>query len=331
MSATTPQQPIGSGFGHDSTSEDVLAGVDLTGRHAVVTGGASGIGIETVRALAGAGATVVVPARRPEQAQATLADEGLGDVRVMTMDLADLESVRVAAETLLAESRAIDLLLTNAGVMACPETRVGDGWELQFATNHLGHFAFVNRLWPLVAAAPDGARVVALSSMGHRRSPIRFDDLMFDGGTYEKWAAYGQSKTANALFARELDRRGRADGVRAFSVHPGGIQTPLQRHLEWAEMVAAGWMLEDGTVRPGIGFKTPAQGAATALWAATSPQLDGLGGVYCEDCDIAAPAGPDLEAPSGVRPWATDDEAASRLWAVSAELTGVNAFATPAD
>ncbi len=172
--------------------------------------------------------------------------------------------------------------------MACPETRVGDGWEAQFATNHLGHFALVNRLWPLIAAAgaANGARVVSLSSTGHKRSPIRWDDVHFTAGDYEKWTAYGQAKTANALFAVQLDRLGESSGVRAFAVHPGGIMTPLQRHLPQEEMIEMGWVDADGNVNEL--FKSPTQGATTTLWCATSSQLDGMGGVYCEDCDISA-------------------------------------------
>jgi NAD(P)-dependent dehydrogenase (short-subunit alcohol dehydrogenase family) len=207
--------------------------------------------------------------------------------------------------------------------MACPETRVGPGWEAQFATNHLGHYALVNRLWP--AISPGDARVVAVSSAGHRRSGIRWDDVMFEHG-YDKWAAYGQAKTANVLFAVQLDALASDAGVRAFALHPGGIITPLQRHLSKEEMVAAGWIDEEGNPLNPAGFKTPEQGAATQVWAATSPQLDGLGGVYCEDCDIAELAPDDLEFTGGVRSYAVDPEQAARLWALSAELTGVNAF-----
>jgi NAD(P)-dependent dehydrogenase (short-subunit alcohol dehydrogenase family) len=205
--------------------------------------------------------------------------------------------------------------------MACPETRVGPGWEAQFATNHLGHFALVNRLWPAIAA-DGGGRVVSVSSTGHRRSDIRWDDLQFENG-YEKWAAYGQAKTANVLFAVQLDALGKDSGVRAFALHPGGIMTPLQRHLSREEMVAAGWIDEKSGEFNEL-FKTPEQGASTQVWAGTSPQLDGLGGVFCEDCDIAAVSEDD--AP-GVRPYAINPESAARLWTVSAELTGVNAFA----
>lgn len=317
----TPQHKLGSGFGAQSTAAEVLRGIDLSGRLAIVTGGYSGIGLETTRALVGAGAQVVVPARRRETAVAAL--RGIERVEVDELDLGDLTSVRGFADRFLASGRRIAILINNAGIMACPETRVGPDWEAQFATNHLGHFVLVNTLWPAIAR--DGrARVVALSSIGHRRSAIRWDDVQFEHG-YDKWAAYGQAKTANALFAVHLDKLARDAGVRAFSVHPGGIFTPLQRHLSKEEMVAAGWIDEDGNVTFSS-FKTPEQGAATSVWAATSPQLNGMGGVYCEDCDVAEPAsGP--EARYGVRPYATDPDEAARLWALSAELTGVDAFA----
>ena len=317
----TPQEPIGSGFDKDSTAADVLAGLDLTGRNALVTGGYSGIGLETTRALAAAGARVIVPARRPETATTALAR--IDGVTVETLDLGDLARVRALAERVLVSGTTLDMVIDSAGIMACPETRVGPGWEAQLATNHLGHFALVNGVWP--ALAP-GARVVSVSSIGHLSSPIRWDDPMFETG-YDKWAAYGQAKTANALFAVHLDRLGatheRGKGVRAFSLHPGGILTPLQRHLPHEEQVAMGWFDEDGT--PRAEFKTPEQGAATQVWAATSPQLAGLGGVYCEDVDVAVPYAEG--ARRGVRDWATDPDQAARLWALSAELTGVDAFA----
>lgn len=317
---TTAQQHIGSGFGARTTASEVLSGIDLTGQLAIVTGGYSGLGLETTRALVAAGATVVVPARRPDVAREALA--GLERVEVDELDLADLASVQAFAERFVASGRSLDLVIDNAAVMACPETRVGPGWEAQLATNHLGHFALVNRLWPAIAAG-GGARVVSVSSAGHRRSGIRWDDVQMEQG-YDKWNAYGQAKTANALFAVHLDALGRGAGVRAFSVHPGGILTPLQRHLPKAEQVAMGWIDEDGNaLHPG--FKTPEQGAATSVWAATSPQLAGMGGVYCEDVDIAVRSTDD--ASSGVREWATDPEQAARLWALSAELTGVDAFA----
>jgi NAD(P)-dependent dehydrogenase (short-subunit alcohol dehydrogenase family) len=316
---TTPQHKIGSGFGHGSTAAEVLDGIDLSGRYCVVTGGYSGIGLETTRALASAGAAVVVPARRPQAARESLA--GLDGVLVDALDLGDLASVAAFAQRLLDAGRPVDIVINGAGIMACPETRVGDGWEAQFATNHLGHFALVNRLWPLIAP---GGRVVAVSSGGHRRTGIRWDDIQFEHG-YDKWLAYGQSKSADVLFAVQLDALGQEAGVRAFAVHPGGILTPLQRHLTQDEMRERGWIDEQG--RPvGAGFKSPAQGAATQVWAATSPRLAGLGGVYCEDCDIAA-VNDDPAATSGVRPHAIDPDQARRLWDLSARLTGVNALA----
>ncbi|MFG2795033.1 SDR family NAD(P)-dependent oxidoreductase [Streptomyces sp. NPDC048419] len=317
---TTAQHKIGSGFGATSTADEALAGIDLTGKLAIVTGGYSGIGLETTRALTGAGAHVVVPARRRATAEEALA--GVGDVEVDELDLGDQESVRGFAERFLASGRSVDIMIDSAGIMACPETRVGPGWEAQFATNHLGHFALVNRLWP--AIAPGGARIVSVSSRAHHFSGMRWDDVQWTRD-YDKWQAYGQAKTANVLFAVHLDRLGRDAGVRAFSLHPGGIITPLQRHIPKEEMIERGWIDEAGNVLNPQGFKTPQQGAATQVWAATSPRLDGLGGVYLEDCDIAEPATDDR--PSGVKPWATDSEEAARLWELSAKLTGANAFA----
>lgn len=315
---TTTQQRIGSGFGARSTARDVLRGIDLTGKLAIVTGGYSGLGLETTKALAGAGAHVVVPARRPERALEAVS--GLGDVEVEALNLSDLGSVRDFAEKFLATGREVHILIGNAGVMAAPETRVGPGWELQFATNHLGHYALVNRLWPAIRRG--GGRVVSVSSGAHRMTGIRWDDVQLTRG-YDRWLAYGQAKTANVLFAVHLDRLAAPYGVRAFSLHPGNILTPLQRHLPKEEMVAAGWIDEDGNgIDPS--FKTPGQGAATQVWAATSPQLDGRGGVYLEDCDIAPVS--DGTGP-GVSPHAIDPGEAERLWRLSAELTGVDAFA----
>jgi NAD(P)-dependent dehydrogenase (short-subunit alcohol dehydrogenase family) len=333
-SMTTPQYPIGSGFGHGSTASDVVAGLDLHGKTAIVTGGYSGLGLETVRALSSAGARVMVPARRPDHARKVLAEAGLDGVRVAGLDLAELSSVREFAAGFLAsdflgDGGSLDILINNAAIMASPEQRVGPGWESQFATNHLGHFALTNLLWPALSAG-EGARVVALSSTGHKLSPIRFDDINFDSG-YDKWKAYGQAKTANALFAVQLDALGKHAGVRAFAVHPGGIMTELQRHLPREEMIASGWMDAEGNLNER--FKTPAQGAATSVWAATSPLLAGKGGVYCEDCDIAEPTVPGTPEARvrGVDAHAVDRADAERLWQLSAELTGVNAFAAQTD
>ena len=321
---TTPQHPIGSGFGYRSTAQEVVDGIDLSGRTAIVTGGYSGLGLETVKALAGAGAHVIVPARRPDAAKEALAD--VPNTEVDELDLSDLDSVRAVAQRFLDSDRSLDILINNAAVMAAPEARVGPGWELQFATNHLGHFTLTNLLWPALRR-DGGARVIALTSTGHKITPIRFDDINFETTPYDKWVAYGQAKTADALFAVQLDALGQSHGVRAFAVHPGGILTPLQRHLPQEEMVAAGWISEDGV--PDERMKTPEQGAATSVWAATSSKLDGMGGVYCEDCDIANPTDPGdpMKRYRGVDAHAIDRDDAARLWTVSAELTGVDAFA----
>ncbi|MEU4524781.1 SDR family NAD(P)-dependent oxidoreductase [Amycolatopsis sp. NPDC024027] len=314
---TTAQHKLGSGSGATTTAAEVVAGLDLTGKLAIVTGGYSGIGLETTRALAGAGAHVVVPARRRVTAEE--AWRGFENVEIDELDLADVESVRAFASRFLASGRGIDTFIGSAGIMASPETRVGPGWEAQFATNHLGHFALVNRLWP---AFTPGARVVSVSSRGHHYGPVRFDDLNFERG-YDKWLAYGQAKTANVLFAVHLDKLAREQGVRAFALHPGRILTDLVRHLDRQELVDAGMVDESGRVTGGA--KTPEQGAATQVWAATSPQLDGLGGGYLEDCDIAEPAPADGTR-TGVKDYAMDPVQAERLWTLSAELTGVNAF-----
>lgn len=342
--SVTPQRKIGSGFGRGSTAAEVIAGIDLSGKTAVVTGGYSGLGLETVRALSSAGARVMVPARRPEHAREVLDSAGLaaglpggtaaGTVSVAALDLADQASVKEFAAGFLASGflgagfpgtgRGLDILINNAAIMASPEHRIGPGWESQFATNHLGHFALTNLLWPALSAG-GGARVVSLSSTGHKLSHIRFHDINFDAG-YDKWRAYGQAKTANALFAVQLDALGRDFGVRAFAVHPGGIMTELQRHLPREEMIAAGWMDEQGNVD--ARFKSPSQGAATSVWAATSPELEGKGGVYCEDCDIAEPTVPGSPEARirGVDAHAVDQADAARLWTLSAEMTGINAF-----
>ncbi|PRB17383.1 oxidoreductase [Microbacterium sp. MYb62] len=311
------QTPLHSGFTAASTSQDVMAEVDLGGKTALVTGGYSGLGWETTRSLVEAGARVLVPARRTDLALTRL--RGLDNVTVVPLDLADLASVRAASDLLRESEAQLDIFIAAAGVMASPERRVGPGWESQFAINHLGHFALVNLLLPLLANA-DGARVVSYSSAGHHLSDIRWGDMQFREG-YDKWLAYGQSKTANVLFAAHLDRSAQHDGIRAYSLHPGSIFTELQRDITTAESTALGWTDEDGNIiLPGL--KTPSQGAATGLWAATSPLLDGLGGVYCEDCDVAPVAGPDGSMnDGGVREYAVDSAAAERLWGISARLT----------
>ncbi|MFL0238139.1 oxidoreductase [Mycobacterium sp. SMC-17] len=314
MTATTTQQPILSGFGHESTSQDVMAGVDLAGAVAVVTGGYSGLGLETTNHLVRAGAHVIVPARRVDTA--TRAVDHLGDaVTVIDADLADLDSVSRCARHIRDTWTQIDLFIGAAGIMATPLRRVGQGWESQFAVNHLGHFSLVAELWP--ALTRGRARVIAYSSAGHHISDIRWDDPHFTTG-YDKWQAYGQAKTANILFAMHLDSLAVGAGVRAFSLHPGSILTPLQRHLESAEMVDRGWIDEQGNVADQT-FKTVSQGAATGLWAATSPQLADRGGLYLEDCDVAGPAGADG---TGLKSYAMDRDKAAELWDLSVALTG---------
>ena len=320
------QQPTNSGFGRTTEPQEVLEGIDLSGKVAIVTGGYSGIGVETVRGLAGAGAKVIVPARNHAKAVGNLSDVA-GDVAIMEMDLADLASVRAFADAFAKEHDRLDLLICNAGIMACPLTRVGPGWEQQFGVNHLGHFALAQALMPLLekTAKEPGSdvRVVALSSTGHKLSDIRWDDPHWNDGEYDKWQAYGQAKTADALFAVGMNARLAPHGGRAFSVHPGGIMTPLQRHLDTEEMAALGWLDENGELSEQAAkmFKTPTQGASTTLWAATSPALKDRGGEYCEDCDVAELA--DAENPSRydkVQPYAVDADSAERLWAMSEEM-----------
>ena len=318
--AAADQKPLGSGFHAKSEPHEILAGIDMTGRTAIVTGGYSGIGLETTRALVGAGATVIVPVRDPAKAEENLATIE-GDVSTAKMDLADLDSVRAFASSVYDSIDALDLLINNAGIMACPLDRVGPGWESQFGVNHMGHFALTRALMPLLEKA-EAPRVVALSSIAHRRNGILWDDIQFEHSEYQKWVAYAQAKSANALFANALNRRMRAFGGRAFSVHPGGIFTPLQRHLPKEEQVEMGWLNPDGTVPEAVAeiFKTPTQGCTTTLWAATSPLLDAMPGVYCEDCDVAQLAGPDSPPFQHCAPHIADDTDAERLWEISETL-----------
>lgn len=314
------QKPVDSPFGRHSEPHEVLAGIDLNGKVVIVTGGYSGIGLETVRALAAAGASVTVPARDTEKANAALAGMP-GDIRIAPMDLSDIASVRRFASGFASDNTALDLLINNAGVMACPEMRVGPGWELQFGTNHMGHFALATTLLPLLQRT-ESPRVVALSSTGHKLSDIRWDDPNWTDGSYDKWKAYGQSKTANSLFALGLNARLAESGGMAFAVHPGGIFTPLQRHLPTEEMIVLGWLNEQGEISDGARamFKSPSQGCTTTLWAATSPLLEGKGGVYCEDCNVAALSGPQPVRYRDVEPHAVNQDSAERLWTLSEKL-----------
>ncbi|KUE86225.1 oxidoreductase [Cupriavidus necator] len=321
---STQQAPIGSGFGPASTAADVIRGIDLTGKHVVVTGGYSGIGLETVRAFRSAGATVFVPVRDVAKAREALGD--MPDVILSDMDLVDPASIDRFAQRVLAATDSLHILVNNAGVMALPLSRDVRGYESQFSANHLGHFQLTCRLWPALRRA-NGARVVALSSYGHQRAGIDFHDPHFQVREYDPWVAYGQAKTANALFAVALDSIGKHQGVRAFSVHPGGIATGLIRHMSQAQIDASEVFDREGRpiIDPQNNKKTPEQGAATSVWCATSPRLDGMGGVYCADCDIArALPSDDSTELHGVRPRATDPVAAGRLWQLSEQLTGAS-------
>lgn len=317
---------ITSSFGAFSTAREVAAGHDLRGTTAIVTGAATGIGIETARALAEAGAEVIIAARKPDLAQAAATDinttaKGPG-ARFEMLDLATLVSVRDFAARWGA--RPLHLLINNAGVMACPLQRTADGLEMQIGTNHFGHFLLGVLLAPALElgarARGRPSRLVSLSSIGHRRSGIHWDDPNYLARPYDKWEAYGQAKTANALFAVGFERRYGQRGIHANAVMPGGIMTPLQRHMTREEMVAMGW-IDAATGQLRDGFKTPEQGASTSVWAALGAELEGRGGLYLEDCQQALPWS--KESPwQGVLPHALDPEAAERLWALSAQTVG---------
>ncbi|MEM5516550.1 oxidoreductase [Henriciella sp. AS95] len=315
--AAKDQLPVGSGFHAKSTAKEVLEGIDLSGMNAIVTGGYSGIGLEMVRALSEAGAHVTVPARRLDVARAALADLS-EEIAIAEIDLADIASVRAFAGDYVASERPLHILINNAGVMASPLNRVGPGWESQFGINHLGHMALTLALEPAIDKA-NQTRVVSLSSSAHIRSDVIWDDPNYETRDYDKWEAYGQAKSADALFANALDRKWKHKDVTAFSVHPGGIFTPLQRHLPEEELVALGWKNADGTIPEAVKamFKTPEQGASTAVWAATSPKLEGRGGEYCEDCDIATLADENSPRWQHARVWITDETKADRLWQMS--------------
>ncbi|MUN40968.1 SDR family NAD(P)-dependent oxidoreductase [Actinomadura litoris] len=307
-------------FGADSTAMDVIAGHDLSGKEAVVTGGASGLGLETARALAAAGARVVLAARNPgagEAAAARLRAETGGEVVFRPLDLGSLASVTGWARRHVETGRPLHLLVANAGIMATPLTRTADGFESQFGVNHLGHFAFTAGLLPALRAA-GGARVVVLSSRAHRRGDVDLDDPNYERGPYDPWQAYGRSKTANALFAVGLTARHAAEGITANAVMPGAIMTGLQRHIPRQELADMGW---SGVFDP-RGWKTPEQGAATSVWAAVAPELDGVGGRYLENCAIGTPWTGPGDPPTGhYLPYALDPGTADRLWALSERLT----------
>jgi NAD(P)-dependent dehydrogenase (short-subunit alcohol dehydrogenase family) len=326
----TLQKPIGSGFGAASTADDVIRRIDLSGKIAIVTGGYSGIGVETVRALRSAGARVIVPTRDRDKAVRAL--DGI-EVEIEAIDLLDRASIDAFAERFLASGRPLHILVNSAGIAGAPLTRDARGYELHFATNHLGHFQLAMRLWPALRKA-NGARVVAVSAWAHSRAPMVFEDPNYEHRDYVPWMAYGQSKTANILFALAMDERGKAHGVRAFSLHPGSIVTGLARYVSRDLLRAAGVVDDDGDpiIDPARNLKTTEQGAATSVWCATSTQLDGMGGVYCQNSDIAPLVSDSLAANQfgsmalGVMPHAVDPDAADRLWSLSEQLLGLEPF-----
>jgi len=322
------QHPIGSGFNAASTSNDVIKGIHLTGKVAIVTGGNTGIGLETTKVLAAAGATVIVPARDIEKAKKNL--DGIPNVEIEGMDLFEPDTIDAFAEKFLASGRPLHLLINNAGIMWVPLQRNSRGIESQLATNYLGQFQLVARLWPALKKA-NGARVVNVSSAGHHWAPVDFDDPNFDHREYQTLLGYGQSKTASNLFALELDARASLHNVRAYSLHPGSIAgTELARNADMELFKQMGIVDEQGNMRPEIlaGLKTIPQGAATTLWCATSPMLDDIGGVYCEDVEIAeterinSQQENGLEA-RGIKLYSVDEINAKKLWALAEELTGI--------
>lgn len=316
------QQPIGSGFNATSTSAEVIKGIDLTGKMAIVTGGNTGIGLETVKTLAGAGATVIVPARDLEKAKKNL--QGIARVEIEEMDLMHPASIDAFAEKFLASGRPLHLLINNAGIMWVPLRKDGRGIESQLATNYLAPFRLTARLWPALKKA-NGARVVNVSSGGHKFAPFDFEDPNFEHREYETLLGYGQSKTAVNLFSLELDERAKAVGVRAYSLCPGSVGgTELAREASVELFHKMGYCDAEGNLLPEVAasLKTIQQGASTTIWCATSPQLNNIGGVYCEHTDIAALSS-DLTAFGGVQEYSLDESNAKRLWKLSEEMTGI--------
>ncbi len=316
-------ETISHPFGATSTTDEVLAGVDLTGKRVLVTGVSAGLGVETARALAAHGAQVVGAAR--DLGKARSATAAIAGLELIELDLASLTSVRAAADRLVADGRPFDLVVNNAGIMATPFGKTADGFESQFGTNHLGHFLLANRI---AALLKPGARVVALSSAGHRFSDVDLEDPNFERTPYTPFAAYGRAKTANVLFAVEFDRRHRDRGVRATAVHPGGIRTELGRYMtpeviqEMIDNLNRGQAEGDA---PAFEWKTIPQGAATSVWAGVVAPAEAVGGRYCEDCHVAevvdTGAGADVTR-GGIQRYALDPERAQALWALSERMVG---------
>ena len=321
MIQRTEQAPLKSGFGALTTAQQIAAGKNLNGKTIVITGGHSGIGLETTQVLTAAGAKVVVGARDLEKAKAHLSH--LKNVEIFALDLAVPQSIDDFSNAVVRGNPQLDILINNAGIMAVPLMRDSRGFEMQLATNHFGHFQLTRNIFGNLKA---GARVVNLTSAGHRFGGVDFQDPNFNHRPYEKWKAYGQSKTANSLFTVELDRRAQATGIRAFAVHPGRIlETDLTRSLSEEELKPFGITKDNnGQVKeaPGVAMKNIPQGAATTVWCALSERLDGKGGVYCADCDISEKILDDSQNGAGVRQWAIDPAFALQLWSLTESLMG---------
>ena len=316
------QKPIGSGFNAKSTSTEVINGIDLTGKIAIVTGGNTGIGLETVKTLANAGATVIVPARDIEKAKQNL--QGISNVAIEEMELLNNNSISAFAENFLASGRQLNLLINNAGIMWVPLRRDNRGIESQLAVNYLAQFQLTAKLWTALKKA-NGARVVNVSSQGHQFAPFNFDDPNFENREYETLQGYGQSKTAVNLFSLELDNRAKEFDVRAYSLHPGSIGgTELAREAPLELFIKMGFCDDKGNMLPEVAasLKTIPQGASTTIWCATSPLLDNIGGVYCEDTDIAE-LSLTQEVYADVKPYSLDEANAKNLWQLSEKLTGI--------
>lgn len=320
----TIQAPINSAYGFSTTAKEVIGNINLQGKIAIVTGGYSGIGLETARILAEAGATVIVPARNIGKAQKAI--DGIKNIELETLDLMNPDSINSFAEKFIDSGRPLHILVNSAGIMAPPLMRDDRGYESQFATNHLGHFQLTVRLWPALKRTGN-ARVIAVSSRAQRLGGVNFEDPNFEKTEYDKWKAYAQSKSANVLFAVKLDKLAREYGVRAFAVHPGLIPTTDLGRFSLDGKATTQEIKNNGkksVSKEGANkFKTIEQGAATSVWCATTNLLDGMGGVYCEDCNIAEAVAADSLKDNGVRPWAIDVELAEKLWQLSEELLGI--------
>lgn len=323
------QKPIGSGFNATSTSTDVIKGIDLTGKIAIVTGGDCGLGLEVTKTLTSTGATVIVAVRDTEKAKKNL--EGVSNVEFETLELTNPDSIDAFAEKFLNSGRPLHFLINNAGVMWTPLRRDERGYESQFSINHLGHFQLTAKLWEALKKT-DEARIVNVSSSAHNYSPVLFEDIHYNKREYDKFEAYGQSKTATVLFTVELDKRVQEFGVRAYALHPGiSLETNLGNHLGFEDMVAIGVLNPDGTPNEEAAEamkktqKTTAQAAATTIWAATNPQLQNIGGVYLEDVEVAGiyeyPGYRNPAGSKGVAPFALEQESALKLWTLSEEMT----------